>query len=153
MARLKTLKGIRKKGLQQEVETRKKCGCTKKPLLQCILHDLFEPISVSMSKYYGGKMEEPSCRQLCLRGIAFFKDVSALIKLFLSQQNIHIPPNKISNEAEVTSICINHGRLCVIMDKLFLDFNLKGDIVNNEKVLNIEKKSRLHARMAQNEAE
>ena len=85
-------------------------------------------------------MEGSSGRHLYLRWIGIFKDVSALIKLFLLQQNTNIPPNKITNEAEVNSICINHGRMFVIMDKLFLNFNLKKDIVNNEKVLSVEKK-------------
>lgn len=69
------------KVVQNEAETRRKRGHTTKILLQCILRNVFESNTVSMSKYHGGKMEGQSCRQLCLQGIGSAKDVSGLIKL------------------------------------------------------------------------
>ena len=102
----------RAKLIEEEV---KKRGKTEKPLLQSILEDVFKKYHVSPSKYHGGDIEGPSCRQLTYNGIKIFDDVDVYINAYflrLNNEDDEIRPTS----TEIDMVYTNYGRLLVMMD-------------------------------------
>jgi len=136
---LKTLKLALQSAETKEGDLRKSLGKKERPVKKGIEEDIFTKYKVEFSKYHGGAMEGPSIRLMMQNGADLFRDIATYIGNILEDRTeIEGVQLVEATASEVKDMCESHGRVALLLDRIFSKFNTERGCVTDALVAELK---------------
>ena len=137
----------KKQGLQKlfrnardaERKLRKERGKADKEIRFLIESDVLPKYNVHPSKYHGGSMEGPEVRNLLIKGVEIFLNISDFVKEKLGEESSRDAVN-VATDSEIDEVCEKYGNLCIILDACISFIYNTDDYFTDEQVGKLEQR-------------